>query len=166
MESGYEEDMSLPLAPVELAKHLSKGKAESAAKKCSDSLVIGADTFIILDDHVLGKPHTHEKARETLHALSGRAHKIVTGFTIIDTRSGESVSDAVTTTVHFKTLTDAEIDSYVATGEPLDKAGSYAIQGKGRDLVDRIEGDFDNVVGLPVASVKAALMRLTTAHEI
>lgn len=157
--SDYEEDMTLKLPPAELAKHLSRGKAEAAAKQYPDAIVIAADTFIAYDNNVLGKPHTPEKAKETLCMLAGKPHSVITGFTIVDTKSGESTSEAVETKVYFRDLTDDEIDKYIATGEPLERAGAYAIQGIGKDLVDRIEGDYDNVVGLPTTAVLEALKR-------
>ncbi|MBA3789205.1 septum formation inhibitor Maf [Patescibacteria group bacterium] len=154
-DSAYEEDMTLNLEPGELAKYLSKGKAQAVADKNRDAVVIGADTFITFEEKVLGKPHTPEKARETLQMLRGKSHTILTGFTIIENE--KVVSNVVETKVHFRQLTDKEIDTYVASGEPLDKAGAYAIQGLGSELVDRIEGDYSNVVGLPVDDVMRVL---------
>ncbi|MBI4086793.1 septum formation inhibitor Maf [Candidatus Kaiserbacteria bacterium] len=155
--SDYEEDMTLVLSPAELAKYLSQGKAEAVAQKYPDAIVIAADTFICYEGKILGKPYTPEKARETLHTLSGKAHSVITGFTIVETKTGESISEAVETKVYFRDLSDQEIDDYIATGEPLERAGAYAIQGIGKDLVDHVEGDYDNVVGLPVAAVLHAL---------
>ena len=157
--SDYEEDMMLARAPAELAKHLSRGKAEAVAKKYADALVIGADTFVVYEGSLLGKPHTPEKAKEMLEMLSGTMHTAITGFTIIDTKDGESISEAVETKLYLKELTEQEIDEYIATGEPLDKAGAYGIQGVGQTLVAHIEGDYDNVIGLPVTAVLEALKR-------
>ena len=148
--SDYEEDMTLAMEPKNLAKYLSKRKAETVANKYPDSVVIGADTFVEFEGEVLGKPHTKEKAKETLHRLNGRIHSIITGFTVIDASNAKCISQAVETKVVFKRSTDKEIDEYIATGEPLDKAGSYAIQGIGKSLVERIEGDYNNIVGLPL----------------
>jgi len=155
--SNYEEDMTLVLPPHELAKHLSKGKADAVAQDYKDAIIIAADTFIVFGDKILGKPHTPKKAKETLAMLSGGTHSIVTGFTIIDTQTGKNISRTTETKVHFRKLTIEEIDAYVATGEPLDKAGAYGIQGLGSELVDKIEGSFSNVVGLPVEEVMVAL---------
>lgn len=155
--SNYEEDMTLRLPPHELAKHLSKGKAVAVARDYTDAVIIAADTFIIFGDKILGKPYTSEKAKETLAMLSGSTHSIITGFTILDTKSGKNISHTTETKVHFRKLTTEEIDAYVATGEPLDKAGAYGIQGLGSELVDKIEGSFSNVVGLPVEEVMVAL---------
>lgn len=155
--SDYEEDMTLVLPPTELAKYLSRGKAEAVAKNHPDAVIIAADTFIIYNGKVLGKPHTLEKAKEILRMLSGNPHTVVTGFTVIDAQNGESSSEAVATNVYFKNLNEQEIDDYIATGEPLDRAGAYAIQGLGKSFVNHIEGDYDNVVGLPTTAVLKAL---------
>lgn len=151
--SNYKEDMDLKLKPLELAKALSRGKAEAVAErhKGEDTVIIGADTFVVLNDEILGKPHTSEKAKEMIKKMSGRAHSVITGFTIIDTKSDKRVSRVVESKVYFRKLTDEEIDTYVKTGEPLDKAGAYAIQEFGAVLIKRIEGDYTNIVGLPLA---------------
>jgi len=154
--SDYEEDMNLLLSPRELAKHLSKGKAESVAEKHADAIVISADTFIVYEEQVIGKPHTPEKAKEILQMLSGKAHSVITGFTVME-KEGNSISRAEETLVFMKNLTDEIINAYIATGEPLDKAGAYAAQGLGGALVERIEGDIENVVGLPTKEVLAVL---------
>lgn len=155
--SGYEEDMGMSMSPKDLAKQLSSGKAKDIAQNYTDALVIGADTLIAFSGKVLGKPHTEDKAIETLKELSGREHSVITGYTIIDTKTGKVVSDAIETKVYFRNLTEEEIKAYVATGEPLDKAGSYAIQGKGVLFVDKIEGDYNNVIGLPLTQIALAL---------
>jgi septum formation protein len=155
--SGYEEDMTLPLAPMELAKFLSLGKARAVAAQYTDAVVVGADTFVVDGAEVLGKPHTVERARKTLRQLSGRGHSIITGFSIIDTTTGREISKAVETTVHLKPLTEAEIDAYIATGEPLERAGAYAIQDLGGALIGEINGDYNNVVGLPLDAVLETL---------
>lgn len=149
----YEEDMTLPMPPVELVKFLSQGKAESIANKVSDGVIVAGDTFVAYQDTPIGKPHTAERAIEMLKLLSGTEHSVLTGFTVLDTRSGKLVSEAIEAKIHFKTITDAEIEAYVATGEPLDKAGAYAIQGEGRKFVERIDGDFVTIVGLPVKRI-------------
>ena len=156
ISGDYEEDMTLPMSPKELVKFLSRGKAESVAKKYK-GIIIGADTFIAFDNKVLGKPHTAEKARATLAMLRGKQHSVLTGFTIIDTESGKSFSDVVEATVTFRNYSDEEIEAYVSTGEPLDRAAAYAIQGGGAAFVEKIEGDYDGIVGLPVTAVTEAL---------
>lgn len=151
--SDYEERMDLELKPPELAKALSRGKAEAVAMrhKGEEAIIIGADTFVVLNNKILGKPHFAEKAREMIRELSGKAHSVITGFTIIDAKSGKTVSRAVESRVYFRKLTDKEIDNYVKTGEPLDKAGAYAIQEAGSVLIEKTEGDYTNIVGLPLA---------------
>jgi septum formation protein len=153
--SDYNEDMGLRLAPLELAKALSGGKAEAVAKKHKgeDVLVIGADTFVVLDDEILGKPHTSEKAREMISKLSGRAHSVITGFTIINPGSGKKVSKAIESKVYFRKLGEEEIENYVKIGEPLDKAGAYGIQEAGATLVEKTEGDFTTIIGLPIPAL-------------
>lgn len=153
----YEEDMTLPLMPNELAMHLSMGKAQAVGKYHTDAIIIAADTFLSYENKVLGKPHTKKKAKEILSTLSGKTHFVLTGFTVLDSKDNKSVSRVVETRVHFKKLTKEEIDNYVATGESLDKAGAYAIQGLGSEFVDRIEGSYSNVIGLPVEEVLEAL---------
>jgi len=156
VEAGdYEEDMTQELPPLELAKVLSRGKAEVVAKKHPNEevLVIGADTFIALGNEVLGKPHTPEKAKEMLQKISGTAHSVITGMTIIDCAAGRTTSDAIEIKVYFKQMTDQEIDEYVATGEPLDKAAGYAGQEIGSLFIDKIEGDFSALVGLPIPTL-------------
>lgn len=155
--STYEEDMSIDLSPVELSIFLSKQKAESVAENNPDAVVIGADTFVVLGDKVLGKPHIKEKAKEMLSILSGKQHSVITGFTVIKKSANKSISKAVETKVYFKNLTNEKIEDYVNTGEPLDKAGAYAIQGIGKKLVEKIEGDYSNIVGLPIDDVMETL---------
>ncbi len=154
---NYEEDMTLPMAPRELAKFLSKGKAESVVSRFPDALIIGADTFISFESKVLGKPHTAEKAKEMLSMLRGKQHSVLTGFAVIDTKSGKIINDVVETKIYFKNYLDKEIDDYIATGEPLDKAGAYTLQGIGEKLIEKIEGDRDSAIGLPVDHVLKAL---------
>ena len=136
------------LSPQALVEALSRQKAAEVADQFPDALVIAADTVVAIDGKVLGKPTSPEHAIEMLTDLSGRAHHVYTGFTV---RCGQTIVTAhEDTTVNFRLLTAQEIASYVATGEPMDKAGSYGIQGFGCVLVSGIQGDYYNVVGLPV----------------
>ena len=155
--SDYEEDIAPGSEPHEMAKKLSLGKARAAARKHRKALIIAADTFVVFGDRILGKPHTNAEAREMLRALNGQAHSVISGFTILDTETGKVVSRSVETRVHMRKLTLREIDGYVRTKEPLDKAGGYAIQGRGAVLVERIEGDYSNVVGLPLSALAESL---------
>lgn len=146
------------LPPRELVETLSRAKALDAARRVpAGSLVLGADTVVVLDGQTLGKPDGPEGARAMLTALSGRTHEVWTGFTLC--RDGEVHTEAVATEVTFRALAPEEIDRYVATGEPLDKAGAYGIQGRGALLVAQIRGDYSNVVGLPLCAVGQALRR-------
>lgn len=149
--------MSLDVPPEELAKELSKGKAEAVAKNYDDAIVIGGDTFIAYEGKMLGKPHTTEKAQEMLKMLSGKQHSVFSGISVIDCKSGKTISEAMETKVFFRNISDNEIDYYIGTGEPLDRAGSYAINEIGGILVEKIEGDYYNVMGLPLAKLLAML---------
>jgi septum formation protein len=143
--------------PDVLVKEVSLNKAESVADNYPDVLIIAADTIGVIGGRIIGKPHSEQEAKEILSLLSGRAHTVITGFTVLDTASGKSVSKSVSTSVYFKAMTKQEIEAYVKTGEPLDKAGAYAIQGKGAVFVDKIDGDYFNVVGLPLGSLVEVL---------
>lgn len=146
-------DESIPdgTLPVEAAKMTAKKKALAVAKDFENCTVIGADTIVVAGDKILGKPADKADACKTLRMLSGIEHEVITGVCIAN--GNETDNFAVTSKVKFYELTDEEIETYVATGEPMDKAGSYGIQGKGCVLVERIEGDYFNIVGLPVAEV-------------
>jgi septum formation protein len=134
-----------------------KARAAAARHRGEDAVVLGADTEVVLDGSVLGKPGGEAHAREMLRRLSGRSHAVVTAYALVDCTTGRELVRSVETDVTFRHLTDDDIDAYVATGEPLDKAGAYGIQGRGAVLVDRVDGDYFNVVGLPLADLAAAL---------
>lgn len=157
--SDYEEDMTLKMLPIDLVRHLSEGKAKDVAKKYrnQDAVIIAAETIVAFENEVFGKPKTPEKAKELLSRLSGKAHSAITGFTIIDTNTGKAISKSVETKVYFKELLPEEIDAYIATGEPLQKAGAYGIQSMGALLVSKIDGDFTNIAGLPIFHVAEEL---------
>jgi septum formation protein len=155
--TDYDEGKVSAAEPHEMARELSLGKARAAAQKHRKALIIAADTLVLLEGRVFGKPHTDAQAREMLRALSGRTHSVITGFTVLDTETGKVVSKSVETRVHMRRLTLREIHAYVRTKEPLDKAGGYAIQERGAVLVDRIEGDYSNVVGLPLSALAEVL---------
>jgi septum formation protein len=158
--SPYEEDMSLPLTPTELVKELSKGKASAVASNYTDAVVIGADTIVAHGEKVLGKPKSVEQAKEMLKMLSGTTHSVITGLTVIDTATGTMYNEAIETKISLKELSDKEIDAYIATGEPMDKAGSYAIQGFAALFVTKIEGDYFGVMGLPVSRLGEILKQI------
>ena len=144
--------------PEETVKALSHAKAEEvAALFDSDALVIAADTIVWLDGEILGKPHSEQQAFAMLRQLSGRDHEVYTGVTVLD---GEgTLCEAERSVVHFRELSDEEIRHYIATGEPMDKAGAYGAQGKGALFVRAIEGDFFNVMGLPVCRLGQMLAK-------
>lgn len=152
-------DESFVGSPENMVLELSARKAASVAARHPDALVLAADT-LVFGDEVLGKPGTPERAREMLRALSGKWHSVYTGLTLMDTQSGREIRRADMTRVHFVELSDAEIERYVAGKEPLDKAGAYGIQGQGGMFIDRIDGSYSNVVGLPMAMLRDMLMEI------
>lgn len=161
--SDIEEVVEAGLTPAQTVKSLAKQKALAVAKEHPKDIVLGADTVVALDGEILGKPADAEDAVAMLTRLSGKCHSVYTGVALV--RKGKAFAFATQTKVWFYELTPEEIADYVATGEPLDKAGAYGIQGKGCTLVERIEGDYANVVGLPVAAVYRALKSLEAADK-
>jgi len=159
-KSDYEEDMNLKLKAHELAKFLSRGKAEAVAKKHKNAIIIGADSFIFFKGKLLGKPYTVKRAKEMLKELSGKWHSAITGFTVIDTTQNKNVSKSKETKVYVKKMTSREINDYVKTGEPLNKAGSYAIAKLGSSIIEKINGDYTNVAGLPMSVLADTLRKL------
>ena len=155
--SDFPEELRSGSRPAELAVKLSQGKARAAALKNPDALIIAADTIGVIGRRIIGKPHTAPEAVKMLELLSGRAHRVITGLTVLDSNSGDLISRAVETRVYFKKLSETEIRRYVASGEPLDKAGAYAIQGLGSLLVEKIQGDYYNVMGLPLQALSEVL---------
>ncbi|MBQ3264838.1 MAG: septum formation inhibitor Maf [Ruminococcus sp.] len=153
--SEVDEVLPAGVMPEEAPAYLAGVKARAVAEKHPDDIVIGADTVVILEGEVLGKPRDAADAERMLSALSGKTHTVITGCAVIMNGKTRSFSEA--TRVEFYPLSEKEIADYIATGEPFDKAGAYGIQGKGSVLVKRIEGDFFNVVGLPVARLKREL---------
>jgi len=155
--SNYEEDIRSTADPHELVKSLSLAKARAVAGNHRSALIIAADTLVVCEGRLLGKPHTETEAREMLEAINGKQHSVITGFTIMDAGDNRAVSGSVETRVYVKRLTSEEIVAYVKSGEPLGKAGGYAIQGLGSVIVERIEGDYCNVVGLPLSALAESL---------
>jgi len=155
-------DETLPAGmPVEMASaFLADLKAKSCARLFPDAIVIGCDTVVILDDEIMGKPKDREDAFRMLRKLSGEVHSVMTGVSLY--YNTQTTVFTTETKVEFYTLSDAEINAYLDTGEPFDKAGAYGIQGKGSLLVRGIEGDYFNVVGLPVASLSRNLKQFET----
>lgn len=143
--------------PAALARGLSLKKAQAVAARHRDSVIIAADTIGVLDGSILGKPASEDDAASMLGLLSGRCHRVITGLSVIDTGTGREITRSVETLVCFRKLGLEEIGAYVRSGEPMGKAGSYAIQGLGSLLVERINGDYFNVVGLPLNALALAL---------
>ena len=146
-------------SPALYAKELAIAKALDVAQHHPDSWVIGADTIVLIDGLILGKPDSRKHAVEMLGRLSGQTHQVITGYCICRQTTGKQIADSVMTDVTFKTLSTREIEWYTRTSEPFDKAGAYAIQGLGTFLVKGIHGSYTNVVGLPVCEVIEHLIR-------
>ena len=157
--SSAAEDIFPDETPEELVQRLSLAKAREVAERqeVTGRWFIGSDTIVLSDGFILGKPTNDDHARQMLRQLSGREHQVLSGIAIIDQKSGRQHVEAVATRVRFRELTDDEITRYIATGEPADKAGAYAIQGLGVCFVAGIEGSYSNVVGLPLCRLTLAL---------
>jgi septum formation protein len=147
-------DPAAGITAVALAKarHVARGMGQGA-------IVLGADTEVVLDGRLLGKPRDAADAARILKALRGRIHEVITGVALVEAPAGREETAAVTTRVRMGGYTDAEIEAYVVTGEPLDKAGAYAVQGLGGRLIAQVDGCFSNVVGLPVTTTRRLLER-------
>ena len=153
-------------SPQDLVLRLAQAKADlAAARAVGPAILIAADTEVVLDGHIFGKPRSSDDARRMLEKLSGRTHSVLTGVALIRLPDAERVSFVETTLVQFAPLSDEEITRYLATGEPHDKAGAYAIQGYAARYIPRIEGCYFNVVGLPLARLQQALIELGWSEE-
>jgi len=160
--SSIEEVLDPGLRPEENAQNLARAKAESIAPSFPDCWVIGADTLVTLDHEIFGKPEDKEDAKRILKKLSGREHTVVTGICVVGPE--KSLDKAVVSQIKIKPLTDQEIEDYIATGEPMDKAGAYAIQGKGSFMVRSFSGSRNNIIGLPLDELKILLKK--TYHPV
>jgi septum formation protein len=148
-------------SPVTLVQRLASAKADLVtARAVGPAIVLAADTVVVLDDKILGKPNSLEDARHMLQQLSGRTHSVLTGVALVRLPDGERRQFTESTLVHFRPITDEELSSYLATEEPYDKAGAYAIQGRAGRYIPRIEGCYFNVVGLPLSRVLTELETL------
>lgn len=156
--SGAKEIVPEGLNVFDVAEHLAKIKALDISKKYKTSLVIGADTCVIVDNKILGKPTDKSDAKNMITMLSGKTHYVVTGCSIVNNGKVETFKEI--TEVEFLQLTDNEIEEYINTQEPYDKAGGYGIQGKGSLLVKKICGDYFNVVGLPVSKLNSYIKQI------
>jgi len=163
--SGVDENITIK-NPIEYVKELSCMKALWVAERVSKGIILAADTTVFHKGNILGKPSGQKNARGMLETLSGDTHEVITGITLLDKDEPEKiVIDHCITKVHFKKLTKEIIDNYVATDEPMDKAGSYAIQGYGAVLVEKIQGDYSNVVGLPISKLLEHLLAFNVTFK-
>ena len=155
--SDADETMDPKLSPAEAVGLVSRRKAEAVPRR-EDDLVIAADTIVVCGDEILGKPKDTADAHRMLRLLSGRDHQVMTGMTLLRGEDSRTVTEI--TDIHFRELSDREIDAYVRTGEPMDKAGSYGIQGGAALFAQRLVGDYYNVMGLPVCRLSQLLKEL------
>jgi len=156
--SEVEESDFQSATPVQAAKRWSYLKARSVSASVPHAWVLGADTIVVLDGEIFGKPSDRADAGRMLRVLSGRTHDVITGICLKNLQRNVERTDAVLTRVGFKQLSDEEIESYIRTGKPMDKAGAYGIQGIGAFLVKSVEGSYTNVVGLPLCEIAEWLM--------
>ena len=160
IESEYSEIIDSRLNPHELVEKLSLEKAKIVHKNHKNSIIIAADTIVVCDGRVLGKPKDKKDAKQMLGFLSGKVHLIITGLTIIDGELNKIITRSEETKVYMRKISPKEIDSYLKTKEPYDKAGAYAIQEIGSIFIEKIEGDYLNAVGLPIYSLVKELKNL------
>ncbi len=157
--SRVDEQNTDNVSPEILVKTLAEAKAREVAGDYPEHWIIGADTIVLINGSVLGKPDSVDAARDMLQQLSGNMHQVLTGYTICNLNRNKCITDMERTDVYFKRLKQAEIEWYLQSNEPFDKAGAYAIQGLGMFLVKQIKGSYSNVVGLPVCEVMDRLYR-------
>ena len=156
-ESQIDETIKLNESPKDTVKRLAYEKALDVAKNNEDALVIGADTVVVIDDKILGKPKDETEAYNMIKLLSGKTHYVITGFALINLSLNKKIVDCQISQVTFKELSEATIKDYIQTKESLDKAGAYGIQGYGGLLVKNIQGDYFNIVGLPISKIRDCL---------
>ena len=166
MASGVDETRMQSEAPVSYVTRLAKAKADAVAKQLRAGLVLGADTTVVTEGELLGQPKDEQDARRMLRLLSGQWHEVLTGVALV--RAGHdnnSIVDYERTNVRFGALSDAEIDWYVSTQEPMGKAGAYAVQGKAALFIEEIQGDYFNIVGLPIRLVYELVRKMTLTSK-
>ena len=161
--AGIDETRRPNEQPVEYVQRLAKEKAEAVASSLESGLVLGADTTVVVEKTLLGQPHDQEDARRMLRLLSGKWHEVLTGVAIVRL-SGESKVDYETTRVRFAEMSEKEIDWYISTGEPKGKAGAYAVQGAAALFIEEIQGDYFNIVGLPIGLVFEMVKAMSSPH--
>lgn len=158
--SHVPEDVKEGESPEDAALRLAVEKAREVSKQFHEGLVIGADTVVVIDGEQLGKPKGRDDAGRMLRLLSGRTHAVITGLAVINAKTSEIKSTLVRTSVRFKPLSEEDIDVYIGTGDPMDKAGAYGIQGRAAAFIEGIEGCYSNVVGLPLSELMDVLKSL------
>jgi len=165
--SDIEEPEPLPGEdPISFAKRVSMLKADKVRQKRKEGIILGVDTVVEISGLLLGKPADRESARNMLRLLSGKVHRVITGFTVISIKNRRLISDAVITAVKFRRLREEEIEDYLDRGEYMDKAGAYAIQGYGSNFIEYIKGCYYNVMGLPTERVIEVLRYILSEEEI
>jgi septum formation protein len=157
--SDYPENLTTGERAEEIVCRIALGKARAVGARHPQALIIAADTIGVIRGRIIGKPHTPEQALLMLQWLNGKSHRVISGLTVLEAASGKQITTTVETRVYFKKLSIEELTRYVSSGEPLDKAGAYAIQGLGSLLVKKIEGDYYNVVGLPLNTLADILKK-------
>ncbi len=155
VESDFEEDFSLEYKPLKLIKYFSSGKANAVFQKHQNDLIISADTFIVFNNEIIGKPKNKKDASMMLKKFSGHKLTVMTAFTVKN--KIKQVTKVVRTKISFRKISDIDIKKYINTKEPLDKAGAFAVQGVGAIFIKKINGDFFNIVGLPISELKIVL---------
>lgn len=156
-KSNFDEDLIQISNPKRYVERLSYEKAHVVAKKYKNAIIVGADTTVVLGNRIIGKSKDEKDARNTLKLLSGTKHAVITGFTMIDSTNNKSITKSVKSYIRMRKLSNAEIDSYIRSGEYKDHAGSYGIEGLGGLFVEGIIGDYYNIVGLPMKDVRDML---------
>jgi septum formation protein len=154
------EEVNSSSDPVEHVLSLSRQKAASVSGRIEDAIILGADTIVVLDSEILGKPQNEKEAFSILRKLGGKSHQVYTGITLVNKYNGREMADYDVTEVKFNKLEDEKITAYIDTGEPMDKAGAYGIQGMGGFLVESYRGSLDNVIGLPTEKLKEILLQI------
>lgn len=147
-------------SPVEVVKKNAIMKVQKVAEDYRNAIIIGADTVVVIDGEIIGKPTNEKDARRILRKLKGRYHFVFSGIAVMETPEDKLLVSVVRSKVKMRDYSEEEIERYIATGEPMDKAGAYGIQGKGALLVEKIEGDYYNIVGLPLVRLNSLLNRL------
>lgn len=166
IEPSHVEETLDPGPLADAVARLALRKARAVAARRRSGLVLGADTIVVVDGEALGKPADRTEATAMLRRLRGRTHEVMTGVAVVDAATGSEAVRTVTSRVTMRAYSEAEIAAYVATEEPLDKAGAYAIQGMGGALVAALDGSHSNVVGLPLAATAALLRRFGVAVSV